>query len=465
MDRSTRWLRLALIGFAIGQAWTCRFYSNPDGTAYRDIARAYLRGDWADALSTYWSPLYSWLLAGFFAVFGQQAERALPLTHAVNLCGFLLALWGWEFLMAEWERWQGPPAHRTLVQVAGYCTFFWSCIHLMNVGLDTPDLFVVAIFLSLSALLVRVRRGAARGVDYIAIGALIGAGFLTKAACLVLLPAVLVVLAAIFRSARDRRIWIACAAACLTMAPFVTVLSASRHRFVLTDTGKLNYTMLVGGFSVEGYKESLTPLPGDLPHPFVDRSNMVRVLSFEKHVTGTYPIHNDPSWWLEGLPIKTNRALACWSIASGTLLSLWLFTGCPSLVLPILGLAAGARGVWAALKRLWFLAIPSLAVLAGYVAIILHARYIAGCFAVFGFVPIAGMWGVSLSRGQRRLFMPLLMATMLFNMWYDLVSVPFFLVGELLHASDPRKKSGLAIADSLRDNGVRPPHETSVLRA
>jgi hypothetical protein len=112
--------------------------------------------------------------------------------------------------------------------------------------------------------------------------------------------------------------------------------------------------------------------------------------------------------------------------------------------------------MWQACKRLWFIVIPALALLAGYVAVVVHARYIAGCLAIFGFVPIAGMWGIRLSARRQRLFKPLMIAMMFFAMWYELVSIPFFLAGQILHFSDPWKESGLSIAESMQHNGLRP---------
>ena len=60
--------RLLAVTMAALQAWR-GFSVNPDGVSYLDIADAYLRGDWHAAVSTYWSPLYSWLLAAGLAVF------------------------------------------------------------------------------------------------------------------------------------------------------------------------------------------------------------------------------------------------------------------------------------------------------------------------------------------------------------------------------------------------------------
>jgi hypothetical protein len=51
---------------------------NPDGTAYIDIARAWLRADWSAALNAYWSPLYPWMLAAAIAVFHPASPGRFP---------------------------------------------------------------------------------------------------------------------------------------------------------------------------------------------------------------------------------------------------------------------------------------------------------------------------------------------------------------------------------------------------
>src|SRR5690348_8377371 len=60
--KATLWFFVALAGFV--QAWANRFYIEPDGLSYLDIGYAYLHRDWPNAVNAYWSPLYSWLLAG-----------------------------------------------------------------------------------------------------------------------------------------------------------------------------------------------------------------------------------------------------------------------------------------------------------------------------------------------------------------------------------------------------------------
>lgn len=49
--RAAFWTATAIAGFV--QAWSVRFTINPDGNSYLDIASAYLRGDYANAVNAY----------------------------------------------------------------------------------------------------------------------------------------------------------------------------------------------------------------------------------------------------------------------------------------------------------------------------------------------------------------------------------------------------------------------------
>ncbi len=55
--------RVAILALGFIQTWAGRFYIDPDGVNYLDVAQAYARRDWSLAINGYWSPLYSWFLA------------------------------------------------------------------------------------------------------------------------------------------------------------------------------------------------------------------------------------------------------------------------------------------------------------------------------------------------------------------------------------------------------------------
>ncbi len=64
-------LGLQLVIAAVGAylTWKHRYAVSSDGVSYLDVADAYFRGDWKQAINGVWSPLYSWILAtAMFAV-------------------------------------------------------------------------------------------------------------------------------------------------------------------------------------------------------------------------------------------------------------------------------------------------------------------------------------------------------------------------------------------------------------
>ena len=77
--------RFVALVLASLQAWAYRFYIEPDGVKYLEIARAYLRRDWTNALNAYWSPLYSWLLAFMRWVFQALALLGIDISSPSQL--------------------------------------------------------------------------------------------------------------------------------------------------------------------------------------------------------------------------------------------------------------------------------------------------------------------------------------------------------------------------------------------
>src|SRR5882762_10929536 len=100
--RAAFWAIAILASFL--QAWAARFAVTPDGTCYLDIASAYLRGDWHNALNSYWSPLFSWLLALALGTFRPNPYWESTLLHLVNFAGVLAALACFEFLFRSFVR-------------------------------------------------------------------------------------------------------------------------------------------------------------------------------------------------------------------------------------------------------------------------------------------------------------------------------------------------------------------------
>jgi hypothetical protein len=395
-----RLMRSVCLILALMQMWTSRGILDPDGVSYSDLAKALLRGDWHNGLSSYWSPLYTWFLALGYAVFHPGIHWLIFVSHVINFLAFVCALLAWEWLLREWERGQGPPAHRPLMGAAGYMTIAWVGLHTVGLIFTSADLQVVALALVLAALLLRVRTGVARPVDYLCIGLALGFAFLAKAATLSLIASVLVVLAALLGTWRDRRFYRAAGMAALVVLPFVVALSLAKGHFVINDTGRLNYSWQVTGMSVEGYKEGQFWPGSEARHPLTVVMETPQLIAYDAHPVGTYPVHFDPVWWCEGFPAGLNVSRQLMILGNNIGYCVTRFGMCPALWLAFGCCLAGA-GFAAMLRRvasLWFIWAPALATMASYSLIYALNRYLGGAFALLGFCLLAACWKVRLPR-------------------------------------------------------------------
>src|SRR5713101_7844684 len=97
-----RILRRVCLGIAILagflQVWAARFYPSADGNNYLEIAFAYLRGDWKNAVNAYWSPLFSWLLALCLGIFRPSPYWESTVLHLLNFVGLL-----WGFVVSNFS--------------------------------------------------------------------------------------------------------------------------------------------------------------------------------------------------------------------------------------------------------------------------------------------------------------------------------------------------------------------------
>ena len=263
-------LRLAswLVAGALGAlaAYASRQEMNPDGVAYLDLADAWRRGDLAQAVSLYWSPLYSWLLAAALALVGPSARGEFPLAHLLNFLLYLGALASLEYFLrcsaprpaagtgAGW-----PAAARA---AWAHALFLVGALGLVTIRLVTPDLIVLGVVLLAAGLLCRLADGAGPGAA-VALGAVLGLGALAKAA---MLPVAVVTLAlAAVAAGSARRAWpraaLALAALALVVAPWIAAMSSVAGRPTLGDNARLNYLWLVS----REYRAPFFSSPGARP--------------------------------------------------------------------------------------------------------------------------------------------------------------------------------------------------------
>jgi hypothetical protein len=439
------------------QLWVVRYCIDADGTAYVDVARSWLSGNWAHALNAYWSPLYIWLVAGALAVFSPSAHWELPLIHAIDFLGFILAFLAWEWLSSEWERWQGAAAQPMLTDIAGYCVVLWAGLRMSGIGwFNNADIIVMAVLIACTAILIRVRRMVASGKDFIILGLLLGMGFLAKTAFSVVIPAFFVALGLILRSWLDRRIALTALVTFIVIAPFVAALSIVHGRFTMGDSGRINYSWQVTGISVEGYKENAY-LPGpEIRHPISVLLKDPRVLSFEQHLVGTLPVHSDVSWWCEGYPVRFNKARQLMILWSNIKFSIYAFR-CPAVFLLLLCLPFAGLAIMRRFARIWFLWAPGLVLAASYCFVFSDFRYLAGSYALLGFSLIAAAWDVKLPPRLVSIGMfaiPLL--TVALTMGSSFRQLPRQLIGDVTGSRMPWGYTNVQVAETMQRSGLKP---------
>jgi hypothetical protein len=442
-----RILRTLAILLALTLSWLSRYVYDPDGVAYVDVARAWLRGDWHNALNTYWSPLYSWLIAISFGILHPPIAWETWVLHAIVFLGFLFSLCAGEWLMREWERRQGPPAHRSLTTVAFYALFLWASLNMTGMDFTSADIVLLGIWFLAGGFMLRIGAGGTVG-DAVWLGVTLAFGLFTKGGFLSSIPVFLLMLVVMI-GLRDRRLYAAVAAVACVLLPYAAALSIAHHRLVLTDAGRLNYSWLVNLNVVEGYHETGAEPPENIPHPVRRLIDHPRVLSYQDHLVGTIPIHSDAAWWSEGYPVTFDPGMQTAIFLNEGWFTLLKSLRSPALLFFLICIVAGE---WTqslqGLARLWFLWAPALISLLTYSAIHVLPRYIAPPLGMLGFVLIAAGWK---SRFPPRLLPFVLAVVTAMSVWvlrWELAS-PKMLVREWTGAREPLHIGNVRIAGYL----------------
>jgi hypothetical protein len=302
-----------VVGLAVAgwQAWLTRQQlSSDDAIAYLDIGDAYVRGDWTNAINAYWSPLYSWILGAVIRVVGPSPAWEFPLVKAVNLVLFVFAFLAFE---AFWRRlmtfacgFNDTALPRWMMAALGYGAFLWTSLTFIGVSSDTPDMLVAACTYLGAALIMQLRTRPT-AANAAAFGAVLGLGFLAKAA---LFPMAFVFLFVAAIATRHIRAFVIAAATFLVFAaPFIGAISSAKGRLTFGDTGRLNYawSMTRDVRPFRFWHKAATHV-GAPVHPPRVLSTRPEVFEFAQPIGGTYPPWHDPSYWYEGLEVRVRPA-------------------------------------------------------------------------------------------------------------------------------------------------------------
>jgi hypothetical protein len=286
---------------------------NEDGINYLDMGDAYLRGDWGAAINGVWSPVYGVLIAAAVRIVKPAIAWEFPTVQLVNFGIYVVALVCFEFF---WRRLTSryfaasgagedavrfPPA---LWLALGYSLFIWSSLNLIRIWAVTPDMGVAADVYVAAGLMLQAPDRPANARAAVALGLLLGFGYLVKAALLPLGVVALVLAAAAATGGLRRRgagLLVSLAGMLLIAGPLIGALSWSAGHLTIGDVGRFTYLKHVNEMPYPDFHGAATRLPGAPLHPPRRVFDDPPVYEFAEPIAGTYPMAFNPGYWTAGI--------------------------------------------------------------------------------------------------------------------------------------------------------------------
>jgi hypothetical protein len=380
------------------QAWGARFYIEPDGVNYLDVADAYMRADWGSAINGYWSPLYSWFLAGVKRLFAPSAYWESSALHLVNFGLYLLSLTSFEFffrrlLVLLAARFPDSVGDEGLPKWAwwtlGYMAFLLISLRLITLTNDSPDMGLAALLFLAAGLMIDIAQRPSSTFQHGILGVVLGIAYLTKS---VMFPLAFVYLAmSMFarggRKKADPRAAAGLAAFLIVSSPFVIALSQAKGHLTFGETGRVAYLDLVTGPSILSASGSAEPSVDKLAHPINQLFKNPSVYEYAAPFASTYPLWYDGSYWWEGAKLRFKLRSQLRTTARTTGSYFHILSAEKEWIAGWLSLAIFAAAWKTHAKRwleLWFVWLPSAAMLALYALLLVEPRYVAVAMAVLG---------------------------------------------------------------------------------
>jgi hypothetical protein len=386
----------ATITAGLLQALAVRFYISGDGNSYLDVASAYLRGDFANAINAYWSPFYSWLIALVLWVFKPGGYWETTILHLLNFAGLLVALRAFEFFfgsfLAARQNLTQPEGESVELPVTiwwtlGYALFINATLEVMAMyPITAPDHWVcIVTFLSIGLILKISMRG---GGPFLfgALGLVLGLGYLTKA---FYFPLAFVFIGTAWLASRKLSsnltgAVIALVAFLLVASPFVFALSKTKHRLTYGEVGKIAYAEAMNWGQEpmfwEGGDGSGTP-----KHPARIILSSPTVYEFAEPISGSYPMWYDSSYWKDGMEIhfRPLNQLKVLRQSAGTFFLIFLIQLEFVVGLAVLVFYDVRPREWLSRAfRHWFLWFPAAAACLGFASVLVEGRYVASFLVV-----------------------------------------------------------------------------------
>jgi len=462
--RAILWLGALLVSAYL--TWSARYGITVDGLSYLDIADAFFRRDWGNAINAYWSPLYSWVLGFGLWVLKPSPYWEFPAVQFINfvISVFSLVCFGhfWRVLgevrdlgFLRPEEMQMVSFSRKAWLILGYSLFIWTIVRATIVSVVTPDLLVAGIVFLIASVIVRMRAGYTGFAAFLFLGPLLGISYLAKSAMFVFS---FVFLGVSFLAVANTRKAVSRSLTALTIflaisAPFIAAISRNKGHLTIGEAGKINYAWDVNKSAPFFNWQPGNAAAGVPLHPTRKLLSSPTLYEFATPIGGTYPPHFDPSYWNAGLTPHFNfkqqlRAL----VTSGYSFYSSFFVpqaGLCAGVLVLLVLAGkpGLRRLWES-WHLWF---PGIAATGMYALVTLEHRYV-GPFVVL-------IWAAILSsiRLPPALWTRKLLSSVAIIGSFTLLLSAFEQIATRMYEMKERSTNGnWQIADGLGRLGIHP---------
>jgi len=387
------WCLILVLGLL--HVWTHRNDVTPDSISYIEIGWATARGGLHQVVNAYWSPLYPFLLSLVFRLFHPAAQWEFTAAHVLNFAVYVASLASFEVFLKELtlgRRGGGEssevicPVSSRAVLVWGYLFFLWSSFFWLGPEWVTPDLCLSVVIFLATALLLRIQRGRGNLSVFAFLGALLGLGYLAKAA---MFPLSFVFLFSAFCLCRIAGASVRAAAIRTLLAggvfagfalPLVLALSVAKGRPTFGDSGRINYIEFVNQAPRSVHWQGSPAGTGTPLHPTRKIFSNPDAYEFTHPVRGSYPPWYDPSHWYEGARphFVLRDQMAALFRAANVYLKIFSKSGVLWVVL-VAVLALGKNNLtWANTPQgKWLVILPLVAPLAMYALVLVEFRNVA----------------------------------------------------------------------------------------
>ncbi len=297
--KSTRtffWIFGLLAGALL--TYTTRHYANSDALIYMEMGEYLFKGDLWGIVNLTFSPLFAVLLGIGQLIFQTTPSNELIILSVVNFLCYGLALWSCDLMVLSLGREMNEITHGGRVTIPWpdmalliYGFFLIASLTLIRLRLTNPDMLLLFWTCLGMALIFRIDEQNRRIIYFIALGAILALGYMSKAVFFMFGPMLALVAGIASGSLKKAipRIFICLITMALLSAPLVAALSYKKGSLTFGEGGRYIYAFEVAGQGEPIYE----------PEPLMEKPK-VMIYSADEH--GTRPKAFDVTYW--GIGVK-----------------------------------------------------------------------------------------------------------------------------------------------------------------